>query len=542
MSTAVGYLSGDRWLVAGDTAVVQLAGESSDAMRWWPAVRGGADAAAVIGQVYTDGVLGSHTPLVIVCVEPSNSVESTDAAESADGTVDAAPAGCRVRVLAQGDATAVVETVTGQRVSVTGVDLLTWSEVLIDGAAVVYLQCAEPMPAPAELLPMPAGVVRAGVVRWQLAEVAAPDAAAADAAAAEVVADDAESAESAGNPESVGAHSLPEDGRPAALTPLPAAPATLAAAVPGKLPPPVAPTAAASFDPDATQNVPDIDDEPGSDAGDDDADEQSEDSIRWTGEDDPAPAAESPQGSLSADNPFPSVSLPPFSPPPFVPVPTSLPPIQPIRPINGSSSAPAASAAPRGDHDGYTQLATDLPLDDQTSNPAAARPAAAVGPGPGQVYAVLCPNGHANAPHSGSCRVCGAAIPPAEPVVTQRPLLGRIRLSTGPLVDVSRRVVIGRAPSASRVSSSDLPQLVTVPSPQQDISRSHVEVRTEDWHLVVADLNSTNGTVIRAPGRPEQMLHPGQAVVVEAGWAVDLGDGVSFAVELPVELPVERPT
>lgn len=540
MSAAVGYLSGDRWLVAGDTAVVQLAGESSDAMRWWPAVRGGADAAAVIGQVYTDGVLGSHTPLVIVCVEPTNSVEPTDAAESAGGTADAAPAGRRVRVLAQGDATAVVETVTGQRVSVSGVDLLTWSEVLIDGAAVVYLQCAEPMPAPADLLPMPAGVVRAGVVRWQLAEVVASD-----AATAEAVADDAESAESAGNPESVGAHSLPEDGRPAALTPLPAASATLAAAVPGKLPPPVAPPAAAPFDPDATQNVPDIDDEPGPDAGDDDADEQSEDSIRWAGEDDPAPAAESPQGSLSADNPFPSVSLPPFSPPPFVPVPTSLPPIQPIqpiRPINGSPSGSAAGAAPRGDHDGYTQLATDLPLDDQASTPAAAPPAAAVGPGPGQVYAVLCPNGHANAPHSGSCRVCGAAIPPTEPVVTQRPLLGRIRLSTGPLVDVSRRVVIGRAPSASRVSSSDLPQLVTVLSPQQDISRSHVEVRTEDWHLVVADLNSTNGTVIRAPGRPEQMLHPGQAVVVEAGWAVDLGDGVSFVVELPVELPVERPT
>lgn len=493
MSTAVGYLSGDRWLVAGDTAVVQLAGESSDAMRWWPAVRGGADATAVIGQVYTDGVLGSHSPLVIVCVEQTEASESTDSAGGTahtDAAADGTLLGRRVRVLAQGDATAVVETVTGQRVSVSGADLLTWSEALIDGAAVVYLQCAEPMPGPADLLPMPAGVVRAGVVRWQLAP--------------------------------------------------------MAAAAQSKLPAPIAPPAEAPFDPDATQNVPDIDDEPSPDAdaggdaddGDpDDGDRQSEDSIRWTAEDVPAPAAESPAGSLSADNPFPSISLPPFSPPPFVPVATSLPPIQPTRPINGGPPGSAASAAPAGDHDGYTQLATDLPLDDQASAPAA--PAA--GRGPGQVYAALCPNRHANAPHSVSCRVCAAAIPAAEPVITQRPLLGRIRLSTGPIVDISRRVVIGRAPSASRVTSSDLPQLVSVPSPRQDISRSHVEVRTEDWHLVVADLNSTNGTVIRAPGRPEQMLHPGQAVVVEAGWAVDLGDGVSFVVELPIELPVERP-
>lgn len=98
-------------------------------------------------------------------------------------------------------------------------------------------------------------------------------------------------------------------------------------------------------------------------------------------------------------------------------------------------------------------------------------------------------------------------------------------------MDIERRVVIGRAPSASRVASSDLPQLVTVPSPHQDISRSHVEVRTEDWHILVTDLNSTNGTVVRPPGRPEQLLHPGQSVVVEAGWTVDLGDGITVVVE-----------
>lgn len=154
-------------------------------------------------------------------------------------------------------------------------------------------------------------------------------------------------------------------------------------------------------------------------------------------------------------------------------------------------------------------------------------------PAPGEVYASMCPSGHPNAPHTGNCRVCGVSIAAAEPVLTRRPLLARIRLSTGAVVDIDRRVVIGRAPSASRVSSSDLPHLVTVPSPHQDISRSHVEVRTEDWHILITDLHSTNGTVVRAPGRPEQLLHPAQPVVAEAGWTVELGDGVSFVVESP---------
>jgi hypothetical protein len=34
--TAVEYLPGDRWLVAGASTVVQLIGEPSEALRWWP--------------------------------------------------------------------------------------------------------------------------------------------------------------------------------------------------------------------------------------------------------------------------------------------------------------------------------------------------------------------------------------------------------------------------------------------------------------------------------------------------------------------------
>jgi len=144
---------------------------------------------------------------------------------------------------------------------------------------------------------------------------------------------------------------------------------------------------------------------------------------------------------------------------------------------------------------------------------------------------VLCPVGHPNAPHSSACRLCGQLIGDVELVPVPRPVLARIRLTSGEVVDVDRPVVLGRAPYATRASAADLPRLVTVPSPNQDISRAHAQIRAADWQLVVSDLDSTNGTTVRPPGRAPQRLHPGQEIVVEPGWAVELGDGVSFVVE-----------
>ncbi|RHA37598.1 FHA domain-containing protein, partial [Cellulomonas rhizosphaerae] len=72
---------------------------------------------------------------------------------------------------------------------------------------------------------------------------------------------------------------------------------------------------------------------------------------------------------------------------------------------------------------------------------------------------------------------------------------------------------------------------VTVPSPQQDISRTHAEVRVENGQVLVTDLASTNGVHVTKQGEGARRLHPGEATVVEAGHVVDLGDGVTFTVE-----------
>ncbi|MDM7853767.1 FHA domain-containing protein [Cellulomonas alba] len=107
----------------------------------------------------------------------------------------------------------------------------------------------------------------------------------------------------------------------------------------------------------------------------------------------------------------------------------------------------------------------------------------------------------------------------------------RIVLSTGVVVELDRAVLVGRAPQVARVTNSELPRLVTVPSPQQDISRTHAEVRSDGDVVLVTDLDSTNGVHVARPGQGARRLHPGEPSVVEAGEVVDLGDGVTFTVE-----------
>jgi hypothetical protein len=56
---------------------------------------------------------------------------------------------------------------------------------------------------------------------------------------------------------------------------------------------------------------------------------------------------------------------------------------------------------------------------------------------------------------------------------------GRIRVSTGQVVELDRPVIIGRRPRSTRASGDNMPHLVAVDSPQQDISRNHLEIRPE---------------------------------------------------------------
>lgn len=134
-------------------------------------------------------------------------------------------------------------------------------------------------------------------------------------------------------------------------------------------------------------------------------------------------------------------------------------------------------------------------------------------------------------------RLREAGIPgdsePAPLAPPRPPAPGRLRLSTGQVLRMDRTVVVGRRPRATRVSGTDLPHLVAVDSPQQDVSRSHLELRVEGDSIVATDLRTTNGTTLRRPGADPVQLHPGEATVVVPGDVLDLGDGITVAVEDP---------
>jgi hypothetical protein len=117
------------------------------------------------------------------------------------------------------------------------------------------------------------------------------------------------------------------------------------------------------------------------------------------------------------------------------------------------------------------------------------------------------------------------------PVAAPVAVAARRVLSTGLVVPLDRAVLLGRAPQVARVTNRELPRLITVPSPQQDISRTHAEVRVEGDHVVVTDLDSTNGIHVARAGEGARRLHPGEPSVVGVDEVVDLGDGVTFSVE-----------
>lgn len=109
----------------------------------------------------------------------------------------------------------------------------------------------------------------------------------------------------------------------------------------------------------------------------------------------------------------------------------------------------------------------------------------------------------------------------------------RLRFNHGPTAVVDRPLVIGRAPAPR--SSSPEAELITVPSPQQEISSNHVEIRpgggVDSGTALVTDLGSTNGTVVTQPGLGPEELRPGAPMVLLPGAVIDLGDGLRIHVD-----------
>lgn len=118
-----------------------------------------------------------------------------------------------------------------------------------------------------------------------------------------------------------------------------------------------------------------------------------------------------------------------------------------------------------------------------------------------------------------------------EIVPARRVARGRIRISDGQVVELDNTVIVGRRPRSSRSTGDTLPTLVAVDSPDQDISRNHIEIRAEGEHVLVVDLDTTNGSVLMRGGNDPVRLHPSEPTMVVAGDVLDIGDGVTITFE-----------
>ena len=209
----------------------------------------------------------------------------------------------------------------------------------------------------------------------------------------------------------------------------------------------------------------------------------------------------------------PSLGRPPsVQPPPTQPAHPTAPPAVPLAP-----AVPQPAPAPVGQApSGHTVDRASLPGADQP-----------------MVLATACPNRHLGPPHASTCRVCGAPVPQQEPFSVPRPPLGVLHLSTGDMVPLDRDVVLGRAPSAAPDADPHArPHLVQLSSPGNDISRTHLRVDLEGWHVQVIDLGSTNGTIVTLPGQQPVRLRAHDPFTIVPGTIVNIADEVQARFEV----------
>ena len=76
---------------------------------------------------------------------------------------------------------------------------------------------------------------------------------------------------------------------------------------------------------------------------------------------------------------------------------------------------------------------------------------------------------------------------------------------------------VGRRPSSPRIIYGQMPRLVRVPSPEQEVSSTHVELRQLGASVVLTDMRSTNGSIVFPPGGEPRKLRQGESVVATPG-------------------------
>jgi len=97
-----------------------------------------------------------------------------------------------------------------------------------------------------------------------------------------------------------------------------------------------------------------------------------------------------------------------------------------------------------------------------------------------------------------------------------------LTLDGGRMLELDLPVVFGRAPHPAAHPGA---RLAPLSSPRREVSGTHVEVRLDGDHLMVRDLDSTNGTVVRHADGSAMLLRGGATARLAEGAVLDIGDG-----------------
>lgn len=153
------------------------------------------------------------------------------------------------------------------------------------------------------------------------------------------------------------------------------------------------------------------------------------------------------------------------------------------------------------------------------------------------VLAVRCGVGHLTDPLMTVCRSCGEPVAPQQPARVLRPPLGVLRLPEGEPVLLDRPVVLGRRPAPS--GPGDWPHLVRLPHESTYLSRLHVRIDLDGWHVLAQDLGSRGGTTLFAPGRDPEKIRGHEPHLLESGTTLDLAGAyqVTYLSALPTIQP-----
>lgn len=96
-----------------------------------------------------------------------------------------------------------------------------------------------------------------------------------------------------------------------------------------------------------------------------------------------------------------------------------------------------------------------------------------------------------------------------------------LRFTTGQVIGVGGRVVVGRRPTPTIGAGEQLEQLL---SPQREVSANHALLIGENDGVRLIDLDSKNGSVVRSEDGSSILVKEGAEMLLSEGNVVDFGD------------------